>query len=111
MMRRIWAAIAATVSVVSVFAVLALAQRPFQAAVAPDDPDRAGACRQRRTRPRCPVAAAGSVHATTQTSPTATTPGASPAGQPVTYVKTASGKFVPVRLGSTPQTHATTRTS
>jgi hypothetical protein len=108
MMRRIWAAIAATVSVVSVFAVLALAQpsRPRR----PRRPDRAGACRQRALVP-VPVASTGSVHATTQTSPAAATPGGSPAGQPVTYVKTASGNFVPVRLGSAPQTHATTRTS
>ena len=42
-----------------------------------------------------PVAPAGSVHATTQTSPAAATAGASPAGQPVTYVKTASGNVRP----------------
>ncbi len=110
MMRRIWAAVAATVSVVSVFAVLALTQRPFQAA-APQTTQTVLARAANGALVPVPVAAAGSVHATTQTSPTATTPGASPAGQPVTYVKTASGKFVPVRLGSAPQTHATTRTS
>jgi hypothetical protein len=110
MMRRIWAAVAATVSVVSVFAVLALTQRPFQTA-APQTTQTVLARAANGALVPVPVAAAGSVHATTQTSPTATTPGASPAGQPVTYVKTASGKFVPVRLGSTPQTHATTRTS
>jgi hypothetical protein len=110
MMRRIWAAIAASVSVVSVFAVLALAQRPFQTA-APQPTQTVLARAANGALVPVQVATAGSVHATTQTSPTAATPGASPAGQPVTYVKTASGKFVPVRLGSTPQTHATTRTS
>ena len=108
MMRRIWAAIAATVSVVSVFAVLALAQRPFQAA----SPQTTQPVLARAANGALvPVAPAGSVHATTQTSPAAATAGASSAGQPVTYVKTASGNYVPVSLGSTPQTHATTRTS
>src|SRR4249920_380732 len=109
MMRRIWAAIAATVSVVSVFAVLALAQRPFQAA--PPQTQTVLARAANGALIPVPVASAGSVHATTQTSPASATAGASPAGQPVTYVKTASGTFVPVGLGSTPQTHATTRTS
>jgi len=110
MMRRIWAAIAATVSVVSVFTVLALTQRPFQAAPAPTNQTVLARAANGALVP-VPVAPAGSVHATTQTSPAAATAGASPAGQPVTYVKTASGTFVPVSLGSTPQTHATTRTS
>src|SRR6476659_10913122 len=109
MMRRIWAASAATVSVVSVFAVLALTQRPFQAA-APRTTQTVLARAANGALVQVPVATAGSVHATTQTSPGAAAPGASPSGPPVTYVKTASGNFVPVRLGTTPQTHATTRT-
>ena len=110
MMRRIWAAVAATVSVVSVFTVLALAQRPFQAA-SPQTTQTVLARAANGALVPVPVASTGSVHATTQTSPAAATPGGSPAGQPVTYVKTASGNFVPVRLGAAPQTHATTRTS
>jgi hypothetical protein len=54
----------------------------------------------------------GSIHATTQTSPTASAASTSPASQPVTYVKTASGAFAPVSLGlavTPPQ--PTTRTS
>jgi hypothetical protein len=110
MMRRIWAAIAATVSVVSVFTVLALAQRPFQAA-SPQPTQTVLARAANGALIPVTVAPAGSVHATTQTSPASATAGTSPAGQPVTYVKTASGNFVPVHLPSTPQTHATTRTS
>ena len=110
MMRRIWAAIAAAVSVVSVFTVLALAQRRFQPA-SPQATQTVLARAANGALVPVPVASTGSVHATTQTSPGAATPGGSPAGQPVTYVKTASGNYVPVGLGPAPQTHATTRTS
>jgi hypothetical protein len=110
MMRRLWAAIAATFSVVAVFTVLTFAQRPASPAPASSTQIVMARAANGKLVP-VPVASSGAVHATTQTSPASTAPGQSAAGQPVTYVKTASGAFVPVSLGSAAPAHATTRTS
>jgi hypothetical protein len=107
--RRIWAAFTAGLAVVAVFLVLALTQRPV--APAPAQATQIVMARSANgTLVPVPVAPSGSVHATTQTSPAAATAGTSPAGQPVTYVKTASGAFVPVSAGST-AVQPTTRSS
>jgi len=107
-MPRIWAALAATVSVMAVFAVLAIAQLPIQSAPAAQPARVVMARSANGTLVPVPLASTstGSIHATTQTSPTASAASTSSSGQPVTYVKTASG------LGSavTPS-QPTTRTS
>ena len=110
MMRRLWAALAAAFSVAAVFTVLAFAQRPAPAAPAGSAQIVMARAANGKLVP-VPVAPSGSVHATTQTSPTSATAGPIPGAQPVTYVKTASGTFVPVSLGSTAPAQPTTRTS
>jgi hypothetical protein len=110
MMRRLWAALAAAFSVAAVFTVLAFTQRAVPATPASSSQIVMARTANGKLVP-VPVAPSGSVHGTTQTSPTsAAATGGSPAGQPVTYVKTASGAYVPVSLGSS-QTQPTTRTS
>jgi hypothetical protein len=109
MMRRLWAALAAAFSVAAVFTVLAFSQRPASAAPAASA-QIVMARTANGTLVPVPVAPSGSVHATTQTSPTSATAGQQSAAQPVTYVKTASGAYVPVSLGSA-AAQPTTRTS
>jgi hypothetical protein len=112
MMRRLWATLAAAFSVAAVFTVLAFTQRALPATPASSSQIVMARTANGKLVP-VPVAPSGSVHATTQTSPasaTSATAGQSPAGQPVTYVKTASGAYVPVNLGSTPA-QPSTRTS
>ena len=91
-MPRIWAALAATVSM-AVFAVLAIAQLPIQSAPAAQPAQVVMARSANGTLVPVTVASTstGSIHATTQTSPTVSAASTSPSGQPVTYVKTASG--------------------
>jgi hypothetical protein len=113
MMRRLWAALAAAFSVAAVFTVLAFTQRPAPAAPAASAQIVMARAANGKLVP-VPVAPSGSVHATTQTSPASAAAGQagqSPAAQPVTYVKTSSGAFVPVSLGSTSVQQPTTRTS
>ena len=110
MMRRLWAALAAAFSVAAVFTVLAFAQRSVPATTASSSQIVMARAANGKLVP-VPVAPSGSVHATTQTSPaSAAATGGSAAGQPVTYVKTASGTYVPVSAGSAPA-QPTTRTS
>ena len=104
-MPRIWAGLAATVSVMAVFAVLAIAQLPIQSAPAAQLAQVVMARSANGTLVPVPVTwtSTGSIHATTQTSPTASA---------ASTFKTASGAFAPVGLGSavTPP-QPTTRTS
>lgn len=109
MMRRLWAALAAAFSVAAVFTVLAFTQRAAPATPAASPQIVMARTANGKLVP-VPVAPSGSVHGTTQTSPTSAATGGSPAGQPVTYVKTASGAYVPVSAGSAPA-QPTTRTS
>jgi hypothetical protein len=93
MMQRIWAGIIATWAVIAIFAVLAFSQRP-------PAPASSGVVLARSASGKLvPVAPSGGVsHATTGSSSIAAS-GAT--AQPVTYVKTTSGSYVPVSSTST----------
>ena len=93
MMQRIWAGIAATWAVIAIFAVLAFSHR----APAPAT----GGVVMARTASGALVPvppASGASHATTGTSGVAAT---GVTGQPVTYVMTAAGTYVPAASTST----------
>ncbi|HEY0388228.1 MAG TPA: hypothetical protein VGC71_07300 [Gaiellales bacterium] len=93
MMQRIWAAIAATWAVIAIFAVLAFSHR----APAPSG----GAVVLTRSPSGKLVPASpstGASHATTGSSGVATGAGV---GQTATYVRTASGAYVPVSSAPT----------
>ena len=93
MMQRIWAGIIATWAVIAIFAVLAFSQRP-------PAPASSGVVLARSASGKLvPVApSAGVSHATTGSSSVAA---GGATGQPVTYVKTTSGSYVPVSSTST----------
>ncbi len=100
MMQRIWAAIAAAWAAIAIFAVLVVAQ--------PARPTTASNVVMTRAAngQLVPVAGGTGVHAVTSSSGVAA-PGGTPA---VTYVKTSTGKFVPVSSNST-SAFAVTRSS
>ncbi len=93
MMQRIWAGIAATWAVIAIFAVLAFSHRP------PAAPAGGVVMARTATGTLVPVSpASGASHAITGTSGVAAAGGT---GQPVTYVKTAAGTYVPAVSTST----------